>query len=66
VKRVPTADTRKCSFCGRRAKDVHKLIAGPGVYICDDCINLCNEIIEGDARVPSWPWRRIDRPDEPS
>jgi ATP-dependent Clp protease ATP-binding subunit ClpX len=36
----------KCSFCGRSQKQVKKLIAGPGVYICDECIDLCNEIIE--------------------
>ena len=35
----------KCSFCGKTQKQVRKLIAGPGVYICDDCISLCNEII---------------------
>ena len=36
----------KCSFCGKTQKQVKKLIAGPGVYICDECIDLCNEIIE--------------------
>jgi ATP-dependent Clp protease ATP-binding subunit ClpX len=36
----------KCSFCGKSQKQVKKLIAGPGVYICDECIDLCNEIIE--------------------
>ena len=36
----------KCSFCGKSQKQVRKLIAGPGVYICDECIDLCNEIIE--------------------
>jgi len=36
----------KCSFCGKSQKQVRKLIAGPGVYICDECIELCNEIIE--------------------
>src|SRR5690606_15374448 len=36
----------KCSFCGKSQKQVKKLIAGPGVYICDECIELCNEIIE--------------------
>jgi ATP-dependent Clp protease ATP-binding subunit ClpX len=39
-------DLLKCSFCGKSQKQVKKLIAGPGVYICDECINLCNEIIE--------------------
>ncbi|KQO37193.1 MULTISPECIES: ATP-dependent Clp protease ATP-binding subunit ClpX [unclassified Aeromicrobium] len=41
-----TADLLKCSFCGKSQKQVKKLIAGPGVYICDECIDLCNEIIE--------------------
>ncbi|HLS26667.1 MAG TPA: ATP-dependent Clp protease ATP-binding subunit ClpX [Beutenbergiaceae bacterium] len=40
------ADLLKCSFCGKSQKQVVKLIAGPGVYICDECIDLCNEIIE--------------------
>ena len=41
-----TSDLLKCSFCGKSQKQVKKLIAGPGVYICDECIELCNEIIE--------------------
>ena len=36
----------KCSFCGKNQDQVRKLVAGPGVYICDECIELCNEIIE--------------------
>ena len=40
------ADLLKCNFCGKSQKQVRKLIAGPGVYICDECIGLCNEIIE--------------------
>ncbi|HLS49977.1 MAG TPA: ATP-dependent Clp protease ATP-binding subunit ClpX [Actinomycetaceae bacterium] len=40
------ADLLKCSFCGKSQKQVKKLIAGPGVYICDECIELCNEIID--------------------
>jgi ATP-dependent Clp protease ATP-binding subunit ClpX len=39
-------DLVKCSFCGKSQKQVRKLIAGPGVYICDECIELCNDIIE--------------------
>jgi ATP-dependent Clp protease ATP-binding subunit ClpX len=41
----------KCSFCGKSQKQVKKLIAGPGVYICDECIELCNEIIEEEFSV---------------
>ncbi len=41
-----STDLLKCSFCGKSQKQVRKLIAGPGVYICDECIELCNEIID--------------------
>ncbi len=41
-----TGELLKCSFCGKSQKQVKKLIVGPGVYICDECIDLCNEIIE--------------------
>ena len=41
-----TAELVKCSFCGKSQKQVKKLIAGPSVYICDECIDLCNEIID--------------------
>ena len=41
-----SSELLKCSFCGKSQKQVKKLIAGPGVYICDECIDLCNEIIE--------------------
>ena len=43
----------KCSFCGKSQKQVKKLIAGPGVYICDECIDLCNEIIEEELAEPA-------------
>jgi len=36
----------KCSFCGKTQNEVKKLIAGPTVYICDECVELCNDIIE--------------------
>lgn len=39
-------DQLKCSFCGKSQRQVRKLIAGPGVYVCDECIDLCNEIID--------------------
>ena len=38
----------KCSFCGKSKQQVGKLIAGPGVYICDECVEFCNEIIRED------------------
>jgi ATP-dependent Clp protease ATP-binding subunit ClpX len=46
-------DLLKCSFCGKSQKQVKKLIAGPGVYICDECIDLCNEIIEEELHETS-------------
>ena len=38
----------KCSFCGKTQDSVRKIVAGPGVYICNECIGLCNEIIESE------------------
>ena len=54
------SDVLKCSFCGKTQKQVKHLIAGPGVYICDDCIDLCNEVIEDGwtERGLDPPWRR--------
>jgi len=46
-------DLLKCSFCGKSQKQVKKLIAGPGVYICDECIDLCNEIIDEELTTPT-------------
>ncbi|MCE5328913.1 ATP-dependent Clp protease ATP-binding subunit ClpX [bacterium] len=40
----------KCSFCGKSQKQVKKLIAGPGIYICDECVDLCNEIMDEEAK----------------
>lgn len=48
-----SSDLFKCNFCGKSQKQVKKLIAGPGVYICDECIGLCNEIIEEEFPVQS-------------
>ncbi|MHA2789575.1 ATP-dependent Clp protease ATP-binding subunit ClpX [Corynebacterium sp. S7] len=45
-----SSDLLKCSFCGKSQKQVKKLIAGGGVYICDECIELCNEIIEEELQ----------------
>lgn len=51
-----------CSFCAKRAPEVAKIIAGPGIYICDECVQLCNEILAADqssdgaeqAELPYW------------
>lgn len=60
-----SADVLKCSFCGKSQKQVRKLIAGPGVYICDECIDLCNEIIEEEF--DNSPAQKTDKaPPKPS
>ena len=59
-----------CSFCGKSQRQVKKLIAGPGVYICDECIDLCNEIIDEELTAPDLarprqspaPERHLRRP----
>ena len=38
----------RCSFCGKAQENVRKIVAGPGVYICDECVELCNSIIESE------------------
>ncbi len=58
-------DLLKCSFCGKSQKQVKKLIAGPGVYICDECIDLCNEIIEEELSESSeLTWDELPKPKE--
>src|SRR5216110_2091103 len=54
------SDLLKCSFCGKSQKQVKKLIAGPGVYICDECIDLCNEIIEEELPKPREIYEFLD------
>jgi ATP-dependent Clp protease ATP-binding subunit ClpX len=54
-----------CSFCGKSQRQVKKLIAGPGVYICDECIDLCNEIIDEELTVPaSFELESLPKPTE--
>lgn len=58
-------DLLKCSFCGKSQKQVKKLIAGPGVYICDECIDLCNEIIEEElSESAELKWDELPKPRE--
>jgi ATP-dependent Clp protease ATP-binding subunit ClpX len=57
-----SSDLLKCSFCGKSQKQVRKLIAGPGVYICDECIELCNEIIEEELGSVVKQVEEIDLP----
>jgi ATP-dependent Clp protease ATP-binding subunit ClpX len=51
-KRSGTPQPISCSFCGRGQDEVARLISGPGVYICSECVRLCNEILEGEMRHP--------------
>ena len=54
-----------CSFCGKSQRQVKKLIAGPGVYICDECIDLCNEIIDEElAAAPTFDVESLPKPKE--
>jgi ATP-dependent Clp protease ATP-binding subunit ClpX len=54
-----------CSFCGKSQRQVKKLIAGPGVYICDECIDLCNEIIDEELTAPAaFDLETLPRPQE--
>ncbi len=60
-----SSDLLKCSFCGKSQKQVKKLIAGPGVYICDECIDLCNEIIEEElAETSELGLEKLPKPRE--
>ena len=58
-------DLVKCSFCGKSQKQVKKLIAGPGVYICDECIELCNDIIAEElADTTELSFEELPKPKE--
>ena len=57
-------DLLKCSFCGKSQKQVKKLIVGPGVYICDECIDLCNDTIEEAVPDVRGPLRRAAQASE--
>ena len=61
-----SADLLKCSFCGKSQKQVKKLIAGPGVYICNECIELCNEIIAEELghEEPEFSLEALPKPKE--
>ncbi|HHQ0083128.1 TPA: ClpX C4-type zinc finger protein, partial [Listeria monocytogenes] len=55
----------KCSFCGKTQDQVRKLVAGPGVYICDECIELCNEIIEEELGISEFvDFGEVPKPQE--
>jgi ClpX C4-type zinc finger len=55
----PSVTKPGCSFCGKASEEVDKLIAGPGVFICNICVDLCNSILtgnqgHGDSEIPPW------------
>jgi hypothetical protein len=57
-----------CSFCHKKSGDVNKLIAGPGVHICDECVGLCTEILEQERlatstepRLPAWETMTVEQ-----
>ena len=55
----------KCSFCGKSQKQVKKLIAGPGIYICDECVELCNDIIDEETKQEqNADFNDLPKPDE--
>jgi hypothetical protein len=54
-----TAIQVRCSFCAKPSSEVAKVIAGPGVYICDECIHLCNVILAQEQQKPSPPERQL-------
>ena len=55
MKRRPSKSDPKCSFCGRSASQVDKIITGPSVHICNECIRLCNEVLAEDKK-QALPW----------
>ena len=65
AKQTDSNEQLLCSFCGKSQRQVKKLIAGPGVYICDECIDLCNEIIDEEAGpAPAFDGRNLPTPRE--
>jgi ClpX C4-type zinc finger len=54
-KRVPKPENQieekdiRCSFCGKEQREVEKVIAGPGVFICNECVGICNQVLAGDS-----------------
>ena len=56
--RMESKDNNKlsCTFCGKGQEEVRKLIAGPSVYICDECVDLCNDIIEEEVKANLLPF----------
>jgi ATP-dependent Clp protease ATP-binding subunit ClpX len=56
---APAAIQVRCSFCAKPSSEVEKVIAGPGVYICNECVGLCGEILRAEKGKPSSPEARL-------
>lgn len=54
-----TAIQVRCSFCAKPSSDVEKVIAGPGVYICNECVGLCSDILQAERQKPSGPGTKL-------
>ncbi|HIU93903.1 MAG TPA: ATP-dependent Clp protease ATP-binding subunit ClpX, partial [Candidatus Aphodomorpha intestinavium] len=54
----------RCTFCGKQQDEVHRIIAGPGVYICNECVELCHEIIEEDTESAPLDLTEVPKPQE--
>jgi ATP-dependent Clp protease ATP-binding subunit ClpX len=61
---APTAIQVRCSFCAKPSSDVAKVIAGPGVYICNECVGLCNQILRMEQEKPAEPGTQLPAWDE--
>lgn len=59
-----TNTSLRCSFCGKTQNEVRKLVAGPSVYICDECLGICVEILRDDGITPTAPDSRAKPPQE--
>ena len=66
TKKSPESESLSCSFCKKDQNDVRKLIAGPTVFICDECVEVCNDIIKDDSsvEVKSGPITNLPIPSE--
>jgi hypothetical protein len=62
--RTAKAFQLRCSFCAKPSSDVERMIGGPGVYICNECVGLCNDILESERRKPSAPGTQLPAWDE--
>ncbi|HTU72011.1 MAG TPA: ClpX C4-type zinc finger protein [Trebonia sp.] len=64
TKDAGTATQVRCSFCAKPSAEVEKVIAGPGVYICNECVGLCGDILEVERQQPSGPGTQLSSWDE--